>query len=97
MTLPPHFTTLDLSGRFILNHILSDSYEEMLEQQGVDFELRHAVSTAFCWTPDTLKYGVLQYHVCTDAARSENGRSWSAVETWGIEAADGKRRFADTL
>ncbi|KAJ7252379.1 hypothetical protein B0H12DRAFT_1118038 [Mycena haematopus] len=163
MALPPHFTTLDLSGRFILNQTLSDSYEDMLQEQGIDdYKLRHAVACgvlsfnhyedencseriwvqqdlAGCsriaddhrildwrerakndalfgavvgrmrrikthtlqplflrkgWTPDTLKYGVLQYQVCTDATRNNSQRSWVVVETLGIEAADGERRFA---
>ncbi|KAF8140866.1 hypothetical protein K438DRAFT_1995601 [Mycena galopus ATCC 62051] len=34
MALSSRFTTLDLSGQFVLNFTLSDNYEEMLEQQG---------------------------------------------------------------
>ncbi|KAF7362526.1 hypothetical protein MVEN_00600500 [Mycena venus] len=165
MALPHHFTTLDLSGRFILNHALSDAYDELLAQQGIDDStLRRAVSSGVLsfnhytdengseriwvqqdlddrpriadehrildwrdrvrddllfgavvgrmrrtkthdlqppflrtgWTPDTLKYGVLQYHVCTDPARGVSGCSWVAVETWGIETTAGgsERRFA---
>ncbi|KAJ7478674.1 hypothetical protein B0H11DRAFT_1281239 [Mycena galericulata] len=161
MTLPPHFTTLDISGRFILNAELSDSAEQLLEQQGVvDAALRHAIARGVLsfnhytgddgeqhiwvdqelegrclradencaldwrerarddpllgpviartrrvkthaleprflragWTPDTRKYGVLNYHACSDTARS--GRTWSADETWGIEEIAGMRRFA---
>ncbi|KAF7350843.1 hypothetical protein MSAN_01646300 [Mycena sanguinolenta] len=165
MTLPPHFATLDLSGRFILNHTLSDCYEDILQEQGLDdSKLRCAVTggvlslnhyedengsqriwvqqdLAGCsriaddhrildwhdrarndalfgavvekmrriktpslqppflrtgWTPDTLKYGVLQYHVSTDsdATRNHRRRKWTVVETWGIETAEGERRFA---
>ncbi|KAF8175006.1 hypothetical protein K438DRAFT_2022998 [Mycena galopus ATCC 62051] len=30
MALPPHFTTLDSTGRFVINHALRDSYEDIL-------------------------------------------------------------------
>ncbi|KAF8140863.1 hypothetical protein K438DRAFT_1879214 [Mycena galopus ATCC 62051] len=40
MALPPHFTTLDLTGR-----LLYDSYEDILKEQGIeDPELRREVS-----------------------------------------------------
>ncbi|KAJ7496514.1 hypothetical protein FB451DRAFT_1455664 [Mycena latifolia] len=155
MAVPPHFTTLDLSGRFILNQPLSDAAADVLEQQGVaEPEMRHAILCGGLsfnhyknddgderiwvsqeeegrlkiadeewaldwrerarddpffgpvvgrirrvkthgleprflrrgWTADTLKYGVLHYHVC--------GRGWNVVETWGIEEVEGQRRFA---
>ncbi|KAJ6473300.1 hypothetical protein DFH09DRAFT_470235 [Mycena vulgaris] len=35
MAVPPHFTTLDLSGRFILNQTLSDAAPDVLAHQGV--------------------------------------------------------------
>ncbi|KAJ7716385.1 hypothetical protein DFH07DRAFT_354845 [Mycena maculata] len=161
MTLPPHFTTLDLSGRFILNTSLSDSAEQILEQQGVaDAALRHAIAHGVLsfnhytsddgeqhiwvdqelegrcltadedraldwrerarddplvgpvvgrirrvkthaleppflragWTPDTRKYGVLNYAVYSDTKRS--GRTWAVTETWGIEEIAGMRHFA---
>ncbi|KAJ7921476.1 hypothetical protein B0H13DRAFT_149784 [Mycena leptocephala] len=160
MALPPHFTTLNLTGRFIPNHTLSDASDEMLEQQGIeDPELRRAIVCGVLsfnhytdddgteriwvqqeldarprivdedrildwrerprtdpllgpvvarirrvkthtlqlflrkgWTPDTLKYGVLHYHACSNTARS--GRTWAADETWGIEVTDGHRRLS---
>ncbi|KAF8193644.1 hypothetical protein K438DRAFT_837296 [Mycena galopus ATCC 62051] len=160
MALPPHFTIFDLTGRFVINHALSDSYEHILKEQGIDDpELRREVScdvltfnhykdengseriwvqqdldgcpqiaddhrildwldhakndTLFGpviertrrigthtlqppflrkgWTPDTLKYGVLEYQVRSDIGENE---SWMAIETWGIESAEEKRRFA---
>ncbi|KAJ7647967.1 hypothetical protein FB45DRAFT_782949 [Roridomyces roridus] len=160
MTLPPHFTTLDLSGRFVLNPTLSDSVDDILSLQGitdatlrrsfahgilsfnhcigeddgvfehiwVDQELEgqrihsdeklaldgrervhydpllgpvvgrisrvktHRLEPPFLrsgWTPDTRKYGVLNYHVS-----SGGGRGWVADETWGIEEITGLRHFA---
>ncbi|KAJ7743487.1 hypothetical protein DFH07DRAFT_964124 [Mycena maculata] len=161
MAVPPHFTTLDLSGEFILNNALSDSADDLLARQGVsnpdlrrsimhgvlsfnhytdddgseriwvaqeierqgllvdeermlDWQERsrddpafgpiiskirrittHGLEPRFLragWTPDTLKYGVLHYHVRKDTALG--GRPWTTSETWGIESIDGKRYFA---
>ncbi|KAJ6593118.1 hypothetical protein B0H19DRAFT_1089134 [Mycena capillaripes] len=177
MALPPHFTTLNLSGQFVLNDTLSD--HDSTAQQGIDVGLledpkllsfnhytdddgteriwvqkeadsdsdsdsdsqpssrsrsrskprtkvvdtenrildwrerprhdpllgpvvgrtrrisTHTLAPPFLrsgWTPDTLKYGVLQYHVYSDTTRS--GRTWCLTETWGIELIAGHRHFA---
>ncbi|KAF7328952.1 hypothetical protein MVEN_02525100 [Mycena venus] len=38
------------------------------------------------WTADTVEAGVIQSHVV--------GEKWTAIQTWGIQEIDGKRRHA---
>ncbi|KAJ7108816.1 hypothetical protein C8R44DRAFT_680270 [Mycena epipterygia] len=73
MAVPPHFTTMNLSARFILNHTLTDSgaLEELLLKQGIsDPELRRAIT-----------HGVLSFNHYKDDDGDE--RIWVAQELDG--------------
>ncbi|KAM6498951.1 hypothetical protein JOM56_006899 [Amanita muscaria] len=43
MAVPPDFTILDLTGKFVLNKTLSDSVDEILQEQGIGYVLRTAI------------------------------------------------------
>ncbi|KAF9066454.1 hypothetical protein BDP27DRAFT_1227494 [Rhodocollybia butyracea] len=46
MAVPVNMTTLDLTGKFKMNKLLSDSQDEMLNHQGVGWLKRKAISSA---------------------------------------------------
>ncbi|KAK7059105.1 hypothetical protein VNI00_001730 [Paramarasmius palmivorus] len=43
------------------------------------------------WTPDSLEHGLVQSYVESNTPKS--GRTWIAVQLWGIEEINGERRY----
>ncbi|KAF8344603.1 hypothetical protein F5887DRAFT_970764 [Amanita rubescens] len=159
---PFGFSTLNVSGKYILNKTLSDNSDQILQMQGIGWITRSAISYASVtfdikhekdedgterlkideytttggiatttehrvltwkevehddvlfgamlvkarrckeedikegflsqgWTADTQKHGLIQTVIRSNTRKS--GIIWTANETWGVEEANGTKRF----